>query len=35
VTPMISNRFDLAQAPEAFRILHERRVLGKVVFEMN
>jgi NADPH2:quinone reductase len=34
VTPTISNRFPLVQAADAFRVLHERRVLGKVVIEM-
>lgn len=34
VTPFITNRFPLAQAADAFRVLHERRVLGKVVIEM-
>jgi NADPH:quinone reductase len=34
VTPFISSRFPLAQAADAFRVLHERRVLGKVVIEM-
>jgi NADPH:quinone reductase len=34
VTPVISDRFSLAQGADAFRVLHERRVLGKAVIEM-
>jgi NADPH2:quinone reductase len=34
VTPAIKDRFPLAQAADAMRVLYERRALGKVVVEM-
>jgi NADPH2:quinone reductase len=34
VTPSINDRFPLAQAADAMRVLYERRALGKVVIEL-